>query len=368
MSGKEEFQDQIEDIDESGDITEPFDPNLIKVETQQVTLLHIIERLKHNEINLFTEFQRRKDLWDSTRQSRLIESVLLRLPIPSFYFDEQDDDKWQVVDGLQRINTIKRFVIDNTLALENLEFLIQFNGYTYDKLPRDLQRRIKSFPIVVYLIQKETPEKVKYTLFRRINTGGLVLTSQEIRHALNQGIPADYVKELSELGLFKEATCYKIKSERMEDREFVTRFISFYLNYKNYKSDLDSFLNESMAKIGRISEDERSEIKRRFGQAMFAAYTIFGDDAFRKRFKPEDRRHPINKALFEAISVNFALISDKKFLELLERKEEFRDCFIKLMNEDEAFVNAISSGTGQKEKVEIRFNRIKEIIQQTIGE
>ncbi len=367
---KEDIQEQeIEQIDESGNITEPFDPNLIKVETQPLTLLHIIERLKYGEINLFTEFQRRKDLWDPTQQSRLIESVLLRLPIPSFYFDGQDDDQWQIVDGLQRVNTIKKFVIDQTLTLENLEFLTQFNTYTYDKLTRDLQRRIKSFPIVVYLIQKETPEKVKYTLFKRINTGGLVLTPQEIRHALNQGIPADYVKELAELEEFKKATCYSIKSDRMEDRDFVTRFISFYLNYENYKPNLDSFLNESMAMIRRISENEREEMKKRFQWAMTMAYVVFEDDAFRKRFKLDERRHPINKALFETISVNFALIlgPNAELFKLMKQKDIFRDRFLMLMNKDEAFVNAISSGTGQKEKVEIRFNRIKEIIHQTLG-
>jgi hypothetical protein len=366
MSKEDIYEEDIEQIDETGDITEPFDPNLIKVETHQLTLLHIIERLKYNEINLFTEFQRRKDLWDATRQSRLIESVLLRLPIPSFYFDGQDDDLWQVVDGLQRVNTIKRFVIDNTLILGNLEFLTNLNNYSYDQLPRDLQRRIKSFPIVVYLIQKETPEKAKYTLFKRINTGGLVLRPQEIRHALNQGISANYIKELAEMEEFKEATGNAIRPERMDDREFVTRFVAFYLNYENYKPDLDSFLNESMAKISRLTEDEREEMKENFKVAMVMANHIFGNNAFRK-LNVGKRRFPINKALFETVSVNFAFISDaKRVNEFIEKKDEFLEQFTLLM-EDEAFVSAITSGTGQKDKVETRFIKLYEIIRETIG-
>ena len=359
-------EDGIEEIDESSTITEPFDPNHIKIDTQPLTLHHIIDRLQHKEINLFTEFQRGKDLWDKTQQSRLIESILLRMPLPSFYFDGQDDNKWQIVDGLQRVSTVKNFVVDKILTLENLEFLTQFNGCTYDDLHRDLQRRIAAFPIVVYLIQKGTPEEVKFNLFKRINTGGLVLTPQEIRHALNQGTPAEYVKKLAEFKEFKRATCYTIKSERMQDRDFVTRFVSFYVNYKNYQPDLDSFMNKSMAKIKSISERQRETMAEDFQKAMQIAFDIFNNDAFRKRFNLDDRRRPINKALFETLSVNFAHLSEAQKKQLLDRKDLFRQKLIKLMHKDK-FIRSISSGTGQKDAVETRFSDVKEIIQETIG-
>jgi hypothetical protein len=362
----QEEQNDIELIDESGAITEPFDPNLIKIETQSLTLLHIIKRLKSKKLNLFTEFQRRQDIWEPSRQSRLIESILLRLPIPSFYFDGQDDDKWQIVDGLQRVYTLKKFVVDNNLKLEQLELLPKFNGYHYNKLSRDVQRRIKSFPIVVYLIQKNTPAEIKFELFKRINRGGLVLEDQEIRHALNQGIPANYVKELAELEEFKQATCYKIKSEQMKDRDFVTRFISFYLNsYQNYQPNLDNFMNKSMAKITQLSEEQRYKMTEDFTRAMQMAIDIFGNDAFRKRFNPTDRRHPINKALFETLSVNFALLSDIESQKLVEQQDIFRQNLIELMNQDK-FERAISSGTGQKEAVETRFGKVQQIINKTL--
>ncbi len=373
MDRKESFQqedqtDAIEQIDESGAITEPFDPNLIKIETHQLTLHHIIDRLKHNEINLFTEFQRRKDLWTPTQQSRLIESVLLRMPIPSFYFDGQEDNKWQIVDGLQRVSTIKNFAVDKTLILEDLEFLKRIEDCGYDNLHRDLQRRIDSFPIVVYLVQKDTPEEVKFNLFRRINTGGLLLTPQEIRHALNQGIPADYIKELAESEEFKKATCYSIRSDRMEDRDFVTRFVSFYLDVYDYQPDLDSFMNKGMAKIKKISEAEREKMKKDFIRAMNVSVEIFGDDAFRKRFDPNDRRRkPINKAFFETLSVIFAFSPEAKTQELIRLKEIFKEKLIGLMN-DNKFIASISSGTGKKGSVETRFENVARIILETLGE
>ncbi|NJO02821.1 MAG: DUF262 domain-containing protein [Bacteroidia bacterium] len=124
-SNTEEDTGDIEKIDESGDITSPFNPNLIKIDTQVLTIQHIVERLEYEEINLNTEFQR-QFVWPVEKQSVLIESILLNLPIPTFYFDGQEDNRWQVVDGLQRVSTIKAFVVDKTLRLRGLEFLKDF--------------------------------------------------------------------------------------------------------------------------------------------------------------------------------------------------------------------------------------------------
>ena len=351
--------EQIEDIDESGTISVPFDPNLIKITTQPLTLGGLIDRLEHDGINMFTDFQRKADLWDETKQSRLIESVLLRLPIPLFYFDGEDDNVWQVVDGLQRISTLDNFVIRKTLALENLEFLKQFNGKPFDELPRELQRRIKTFPITVVVIEKGTPEEVKYHLFSRINQGGLILTPQEIRHALHQGKSAELVNVLAEEPLFKEATCHTVKSERMQDRDFVTRFVAFYLlGDKNYQPDLDSFLSRGMAKIAELDSDEKAQLKAAFRRAMQLAIDIFGNDAFRKRKHPDDRRRPLNKALFECLSVNLAYLTDEQAQTLVRGRELFKKSMMK-SGLDEQFMRAITSGTGLRGNVQRRFREIR---------
>lgn len=371
-------ENQIEDENVGNEpITIPFDPNLIRIRRDPFTLGELIDKIQYDEVNFKTAFQRKDDLWDKTKQSRLIESVLLRLPLPAFYFDEiieneNDIEKrrsvWQVIDGLQRCSAFNHFIIKEDLSLENLEFLIRFNGRKYSELPRELQRRIQQTPITTYIVEKGTPEEVKFNIFKRINTGGLILTPQEIRHAMNQGIAADYIAELADMESFKNATCNIIKTDRMEDRDFVTRYVSFYLqDYSMYQPDLDSFLTKGMSKIKTTSEESRNEMKASFDKAMLVAMKIFGNDAFRRRTDINDRRKPINKALFEVLSVYFAKIVDAQIKKLVERKDLFRGKFIDL-NSDSRFAYAISSGTGQKENVSRRYNEIKRIIEETIEE
>lgn len=369
-------ENQIEATDESMvPIKVPFDPNLIRIRRDPFTLGELIDKIEHNEVNFFTLFQRKDDLWDITKKSRLIESVLLKLPLPAFYFDEivEEDEgssektyHWQVIDGLQRCSVLRDYAVKKEMNLENLEFLTQFNNKKFTALPRELQRRITQTPITVYVVEKGTPDEVKFNIFKRINTGGLILTPQEIRHALNQGIPAQFVAALAELDEFKNATCNIIKSERMEDRDFATRFVSFYLkDYTEYEPDLDSFMTKCMASLKNTTEDFRVKMKDDFKRAMNTAMTIFNNDAFRKRKYPEDRRRPLNKALFETLSVAFSKLNSNKTEVLINKAEVFKEKFMEL-NRDNRFFSSLASGTGQKENVTLRFREIFKIVNETI--
>ncbi len=358
---------EIEDTTSEERITTPFDPTLIRVSTKYMTISLLLDRIEQKALVLTPDFQR-KVVWKEVAQSKLIESILIRIPLPAFYVDATDEDKWLVVDGLQRLTSLKRFVLEKTLKLSELEFLGQYNDMTYDKLPPIFQRRIKETQVTVYLIEPGTPSEVKFNIFRRINTGGLPLSSQEIRHALNSEGPVNnYLARLADSKEFKKATDNSIRDTRMGDREMVLRFLAFTItSYTEYRTtDLDAFLNDKMAELSKMPEEKRTKLENRFLRAMSAAYDIFGDDAFRKRYSASARRSFVNKALFEAWSVNLDRVDDEQIRLLKRRQDPLKKKFITLMNQRD-FDNAVSQGTGGISKVRLRFKAIEELIAEVL--
>jgi Protein of unknown function DUF262 len=217
--------------------------------------------MQNHEIILQPEFQR-NEVWKRAAQSRLIESLLIRIPIPAFYMDATNDEKWLVVDGQQRLSTLRQFVIDKSndrLRLTGLEFLGRdLNGADFDSLERPLQRRIKETNVTVYLIEKGTPPEVKLNVFKRINTGGLPLSAQEIRHALNGPKVNEMLKELAKSDEFLRATGGSVQPKRMADREYVIRFFAFLLKRpEGYTEDFDLFLSNAMKEINDATDAER---------------------------------------------------------------------------------------------------------------
>lgn len=356
---------EIEDAESSEPITSPFDPSLINVAPRPMTIDLLISRMKEGEIDLSPDFQRRHGIWTVGAQSRLIESLLIRIPLPAFYIDATDDEKWVIVDGLQRLTSLRRFVILQNLRLSKLEFLTEYEGRTYDELPRSLQRRINETQVTVYLIEKGTPPNVKFTLFKRINTGGLPLSPMEIRHALNQGKATKLLAKLSKSEPFKKATDNSIRDERMADHECVLRFLAFLLTpYSDYKGDLDTFLNRAMESLNKMSDSQIVKLEKRFLRAMMRATAIFETQAFR-RPSQAGRRSAINKSLFEAWSVNLDNLNDIQLRRLVERREKLIQKYVELVKHA-GFDKAISYATGTPDRVKVRFGDIERLIHEVL--
>ena len=360
------------------EIVEPFDPTKIKIDARQITIDLVLNRIRFGEIDLSPDFQRASDIWNDKAKSRLIESMLIRIPLPAFYIDATDENRWVVIDGQQRLTAIKQFVLDNNdntngdgdsngFKLSNLEFLTQFDGKSYQEIPRNYQRRINETQITIYLIEKGTPEELKFNIFRRINTGGLPLSSQEIRHAINPGKAAKFLEQLSKLEEFINATVNTIQSKRMLDRETVLRFLAFKITpYSHYNAiDLDTFLNNTMKIMNAMSNKELEVLKDDFIKAMLAATEIFNNDAFRKRSSRNASRSPFNKALFEAWSVSLSSLNNTQIEILKDRKSLLIDKFITL-NTDRSFIDSISGGTGAVGRIKYRFKKIEELIHEVL--
>jgi len=356
-------QEHIEEEDIGMVMKRPFDPNNIDVRMQPTPVGLIMQRIEYGEINLATAFQRKEGLWSDGQQSRLIESILIRFPLPVFYFDGSDPSFWLVIDGLQRLTSLKRFILDKTLKLSDLEFLQNLNGKSWDELDRPMQRQINETILQCYVLQRGD-EDVKFNLFKRINTGGLSLTSQEIRHAMHQDV-AKFLKNLAESSEFIHATRGKVSPERMLDRDFVNRFLAFYLfNYNtdySYEDDLDTFMNRTLDTVATQSQSELQDIENRFKAAMVTARSIFGQAAFCKQ---KDYKR-INKALFEVIAVAFAKLDDNQRATLIRNKRAFKNSFYSAIPID--FGNSLTSNTGGKSNIAQRHRVFSALVNEALN-
>jgi hypothetical protein len=368
----------VEREDEGSGIEEPFDPAKIDVVTRNPTVNLLMSRLRRGGLNLTPDFQRRAGIWTEIAQSRLIESLLLRIPLPTLYAAESGEDDWVIVDGIQRLTTITRFVApelvketygsNEPLRLYGLEYLKAYEGTSFADLPGNLQTRIEETELLVHLIRAGTPEPVKFNIFARINTGGLPLTAQEMRHALIPGPAREMLAELADSEEFSAATGWSIRSDRMQDREMVLRFLAFRIGSldTDYKGDLDAFLRDMMQRVNQLDPAGRQKLSGEFRKAMTAALKIFGPHAFRKRnLEAPQNRLPVSRALFEAVSVNLARLDADEIVVLAERSSLIEDRFMALM-EDAAFFNAISVGTGDIVKVRRRFETIRDLFEETL--
>lgn len=364
-----------EELSLEENIKEPFDPALIDVVTRTMTVDLLLARLRRGVLDLAPDFQRQAGVWGDEAQSKLIESLLLRIPVPNLYAAESGDEGWSIVDGIQRLTTIARFVDPALvpsmapLRLRGLEYLKSYEGNLYGDLPPNLQTRIDETELLVHLIRSGTPEPVKFNIFARINTGGLPLTSQELRHALIPGEARAYLTTLAHSETFKEATNFSIKPDRMADREMVLRFVAFLrTDPQQYaKGDLDGFLRDAMVQLNKADEVVRSGIERDFYRALALARDVFGDQAFRKRSASNaERRLPINKAIFESLAVNLASVDSHQAKLLVSQRATVDKRFAELTRNDR-FFDSVSGGTGDVRKVKTRFSMVRDLLDEVLA-
>jgi hypothetical protein len=365
------IEDDRTDSSPSERIAKPFDPLQIKISRRVVTIGQVVERIEFNEVELAPDFQRRARIWDLPRKSRLIESIMLRIPLPVFYVASDDEENWKVVDGLQRLTTIFDYVSDkseNRFVLSRLEYLSDYEGLYFDRLPRGIVRRISETELNINVIESGTPEQVMFNIFKRLNTGGLTLNSQEIRHALNPGPARDFLKRLSANNDFEIATDRSVSDNRMGARELALRFVAFHLTpYTRYaEDDLDGFLNLTMRQLNAMSEMELGTVETAFSLAMRRAYLIFGKDAFRKRLYEGAARNRVNRALFEAWSVALAKLGANADDALVTHQSRIRASFMEELLNDYDFMDSVSTSTGSRGRVIKRFATVESILEKAL--
>ncbi|WP_262152297.1 DUF262 domain-containing protein [Chryseobacterium foetidum] len=360
----------------------PFNPEEIKVHAKSFSLRLISDMIDDRDIDLSPDFQR-NFVWNSAQKSRLIESILLRIPLPMFYFSEDDEGRITIVDGLQRLTTIKEFM-DNKFSLRNLEYLEESCGGKYYRsdegkagLDPKYFRWFNQTQFSVNVIDPSSPPKVKYDIFRRINTGGKPLNNQEIRNCLATNSLRDVLKAMVELPEFKSATDKSIKPTRMDDQEIALRFILFdrfienYNSIEEYNGYMDTSLDDLTEELSKQNYNELSKYVSLFSNSMKNAEYLFGRKyAFRKvrpvDLNPNANKQLINKALFVSWSV-FLARYDHNQIRSLNSEKALLEPLAENIYEDRTFLNFLSYGTNGKNNLLYVFDKVKDIIDENLN-
>ena len=345
----------------------------------EVTSLH--QKWKRGRLDVQPDFQR-GFVWDIGRASRLIESVLLDIPLPIIYLSQEQDGKEYVIDGQQRLTSFFSF-IDGTLPdpqlpfgkefrLAGLNVFTELSGKYFKDLPEELQEKILYYKIRTITFRKESDQELKFEVFERLNTGSVSLNDQELRNCIYRGKYNDLLWELSQEKIFQELLGIKKPEKRMRDVELVLRFASFYHNtYFNYKSPIKKFLNTEMEKNRNISDKEAAELRIVFKNAITTIKSMLGEHAF-KRFYPGDSRSingywepkKFNASLYDILMDSFARRDKNKVYQNLDA---IREAYINLMTSDQGFVDSIELSTSSKQAITARFSKWNVVLDEIVN-
>lgn len=355
---------------------QPFDAEKIRVDQQMLSVKYMIELMNDNLIELNPGYQRNRVWKDNKRKSLLIESLMLRIPIPAFYFYENEDGKYQVIDGQQRLTTIKEFV-NGEFRLSGLEYLgKEYNKRTFKNLDSKYKQRIYRTQIAVNILDARSPKKVIYDIFRRVNTGGVNLNPQEMRNAICKPEVREFLKASTKNRNYLLATRNRIKDDRMDSQELALRFYAFYQLYDFWEEELHydysniaSMLDDAIEELNQMKEDKRDELYEAFDEAMFRAYQAFGNYCFSKIQREGNgvRRNLdyINKSLFSSFSV---LLMNPKYDDIdIKKYQKKLLCKLADMLEEHSYTNCITVGTGDRRNVYANFKYSRQVLEECLG-
>lgn len=355
------------DIDIDGQDSEdegglyPYDPTKedidVREEAQTVYEL-VIRKWDRGLIKIDPEFQR-NFVWKKTEMSQFVESIILNFPIPPLYLNQNVKGELIVIDGRQRLTTLRKF-LKNEFKLEGLKVLKHLNGKNFDDLGalgNGFQAKIENKKMLVFLIKPSMSLKVVYDIFYRINTGGTQLKRQEIRQSIYQGKSTELLKKLSEQSYFKQAIGNGIKSDRMKDREAILRCLAFKILPIDTYTSMSNFVEKAMAQINKMGDDDINILEFDFERAMTWSYHIFKEKNFRMPNK--QGKGTINMAIMESLIVFLSNQTDV----FIERNQAIiRTNFFDKLIQNPDYINAVQLSTGDKRRVLNRFELTNKIL------
>jgi hypothetical protein len=365
MPEKTESSDRIEfeDLaDDSAQVGEEIPKEVRKLRTQAYdkAVSDLVDMVHSGEMVLDPDYQRNY-VWDNKRASLLVESVLLNVPIPVIYVSEDEDGRWIIVDGLQRLNSLTRF-FDNEFKLRNLEILDELNSQQYSTLNPKAVRLLRNGILRIIVIKHESHPEIKYDIFQRLNRGAVSLNEQELRNCMYRGPLCSALKELRQYKPFLQSIGLPAPHKRFYDEELILRFLALYAAYDpatgkvvGYPNKMKTFLNRYMEQHRNLGIEELSKLSAVFRQTVDTVVAVIGTPSFR-RLKPEDGSYDtrLNRALMDAILVAFARHPQEI---LLANKAKIAALHASLAAQDVEYNDALIYGTSDTRKLELRITR-----------
>ena len=352
------------DYESSPDGASPYPLDDVMVRSETRTVADIVKRIQAGRYAMNPEFQR-DFVWPATKQSKLIESCLMRIPLPVLYVAEAEDGRIIVVDGLQRLSTFNAF-LSNSLKLTGLGHGNPLNGKHFEDLSVGLQERIEDTQLTLYILDKKAPEAAKLDIFDRVNSG-VPLSRQQMRNALYNGPATHWLAKMSVEESFLTATGASLSKTTMRDREAINRFLAFQtFGWEMYTGgDMDQFLAEALRHANGLLDSTFDQMSELFLQSMNVNHQVFGRHAFRKSLAEIDegaQRSVINIALFDVLSVSMA---KPEVLGINDLHLRLRNSMADLLSDAE-FSHAISYSTNSTSQVRKRFSLIEQALSEVM--
>ncbi|MGF6663311.1 putative nucleic acid-binding protein [Paraburkholderia atlantica] len=339
-----------------GILSVPPEQRKLHTETYDFTVETIVEKL--NDESIFIPHFQRRYVWTEPQASRLIESLIIQCPIPVIYLNQENDERLSVIDGNQRLTTIRRFV-ENQFALKGLTAYPELEGSRFFELDPRFQRHILNRTLRCIVILKDTHPQVKFDVFERLNTGATKLTPQELRHGLYFGdlmsLATAVAKESEFLSLLE------IKNDkRMKAEELVLRFWALNSDFDKYRKPLASFINAFSEANRRLTPEQQGEFRKSFKETLEAVKSLLGDMTFRIFDRAFNVESSFNSALYDALMVGVAQNLASGKLSLMPTKKA-QLLLASLIENDEQFRRAISIATSDESQVRYRVNAIRKL-------
>lgn len=305
----------------------PPEQRRLHTETIDYSVSTIVESLENGTIRI-PEFQRRY-VWNNSQASRLIESLIIQCPIPVIYLSQRPDEMFDVIDGNQRLNSLRRF-LDGSFKLIGLTAYPELEGNYFHDLDPRFQRHITNRTIRCLIILKDTHPQVKFDVFERLNSGSIKLNAQELRHGIYFGDATLLAEKLAKKAVFSEMVAIT-GNKRMKLEELVLRYWALAEGLEHYQKPLSGFLNSFCERNRELPAESKRQLERSFHNSCDVVAEMFGDLAFSIFDENDEIISKFNAALFDAQMVGAARLlkstgwkppgrreSKKRMLSLLE--------------------------------------------------